>query len=115
MNSGFQDLAGCSATARAAAWAKRLESPITKSSKVNFGLRRGSVPSSAAVEGAEAKAEVEGEPGGRETRPGLAADAVKMGPSEGRGSGKDSAVSGSKSSGAASVPTSSTTSCAWPV
>src|ERR687885_824978 len=39
MNRGFHDRAGCSATAKAAAWAKRFESPITKSSKVNFGVR----------------------------------------------------------------------------
>jgi hypothetical protein len=40
MNSGLYALAGASATATAAAWAKRLDPPITKVSKPYFGLRR---------------------------------------------------------------------------
>ena len=40
MNSGLYAFAGASATATAAAWAKRLEEPMTKVSKMYFGLRR---------------------------------------------------------------------------
>src|SRR5262245_31134554 len=40
MNSGLYALAGDSATATAAAWAKRLLAPVTKVSNVYFGLRR---------------------------------------------------------------------------
>ncbi len=40
MNSGLYALAGASATALAAAWAKRLEDPITKVSKVYRGFSR---------------------------------------------------------------------------
>ena len=40
MNSGLYALAGASATATAAAWANRLLAPMTKVSKVYFGLSR---------------------------------------------------------------------------
>ena len=40
MNSGLYALAGASATATAAAWAKRLLAPMTKVSKVYFGFSR---------------------------------------------------------------------------
>jgi hypothetical protein len=40
MNNGLYALAGASATAIAAAWAKRLLDPATKVSKVYFGLSR---------------------------------------------------------------------------
>ena len=43
MVSGLYDLPGLSATAIAAAWANRLEAPMTKVSKVYFGLSRASV------------------------------------------------------------------------
>ena len=40
MNSGLYAFAGASATATAAAWAKRLDWPMTKLSNVYFGLSR---------------------------------------------------------------------------
>ena len=40
MNSGLYALAGDSATATAAAWANRLDEPMTNVSKVYFGLSR---------------------------------------------------------------------------
>ena len=40
MNSGLYALAGASATATAAAWANRLDDPMTKVSKRYFGLSR---------------------------------------------------------------------------
>ena len=55
MKSGLYACAGASATASAAAWAKRFDEPITKRSNVYFGLRplrsrrRGSCPSPAQV------------------------------------------------------------------
>ena len=39
MNNGFHDLAGRSATASVAAWANRLEAPMTNPSKVYRELR----------------------------------------------------------------------------
>ena len=42
MTSGLYDLPGASATATAAAWAKRLDDPMTKFSKRYLGLSRAS-------------------------------------------------------------------------
>ncbi|GGK61078.1 hypothetical protein Ppa06_24970 [Planomonospora parontospora subsp. parontospora] len=47
MNSGLYALAGASATATAAAYAKRLLEPMTKVSKVYFGFSRAGFPYSA--------------------------------------------------------------------
>src|SRR6478735_5505146 len=44
MNSGLYALAGASATATAAAWAKRLLEPMTKVSKVYLGFSRAGSP-----------------------------------------------------------------------
>ena len=40
MKSGLYALAGASATATAAAWAKRFDPPMTKLSKLYFGFSR---------------------------------------------------------------------------
>src|SRR5918994_1727807 len=52
MKSGLYACAGASATASAAAWAKRFDEPITKESKVYFGFRP-SAPRGALEPGAE--------------------------------------------------------------
>src|SRR5947209_7062550 len=49
MNSGFQLLAGRSATERVAAWANRLDAPVTKASNVYRGLRAGASASGGAL------------------------------------------------------------------
>ena len=43
MVSGLYDFPGFSATATAAAWANRLDEPMTKVSKVYFGFSRASI------------------------------------------------------------------------
>src|SRR5918993_590194 len=52
MKSGLYACAGASATASAAAWAKRLDDPMTNRSNVYFGLSSTSVVSRAVGEGA---------------------------------------------------------------
>src|SRR5256885_1829435 len=103
MNSGFHDLAGCSATAKAAAWAKRLESPITKSSKVNLGLsgespREPPPPPPPPAPLAAAVAD------------GPVVDAEAGGSAAEAGGGVGSSPPRGVSAGAASVPTASTSS-----
>src|SRR3546814_20837680 len=74
MNSGLYAFAGASATATAAAWAKRLDWPMTKLSNVYLGFNRVSLreagdAASPASSGA-----------GRETCVGGGADCIEVGP-----------------------------------
>src|SRR6516165_9815928 len=63
MKSGLYACAGASATASAAAWAKRFDEPMTKSSKVYFGLSSTSGESRYGISPSRVRGVV-GEPGG---------------------------------------------------
>src|SRR3990170_3614335 len=105
-SSGLYAFPGASATATAAAWANRFDEPMTKVSKVYFGLRRASPCASVAVwlitdplGGGATEASGRPSAGSAGSGPGRAASGTADGPTEGATDGAGCGCSSGSSDG----------------